>query len=85
MVDIPAGAELKFIRDESIVCTVAPDQKHIEFQGELTSLSTAAQKVLGYKWRVQGPAYWTYEGEILDERRIRLEEGEEPSDDGYQS
>jgi len=81
MVEIPAGAELKFIRDESVVCTVAPDQKHIEFQGETTSLSTAAQKVLGYKWRVQGPAYWTYEGEILDERRIRLEEGsdDEPS------
>ncbi|PIR56854.1 MAG: hypothetical protein COU72_04030 [Parcubacteria group bacterium CG10_big_fil_rev_8_21_14_0_10_41_35] len=73
MVDIPAGAELKFIRDESIICTVAPDQKHIEFHGETTSLSSAAQKVLGYKWRVQGPAYWTYQGEILDERRIRLE------------
>jgi len=81
MVDIPVGAELAFIRDEKIICRVASDQKHVEFQGETTSLSSAAQKALGSKWQVQGPAYWTYEGEILDERRIRMEEGEddEPS------
>lgn len=74
MVDIPVGAELKFIRDESITCVVAADQKHVVFAGEEMSLSTAAQKALNYKWQVQGPAYWTYEEEILDERRMRLEE-----------
>lgn len=77
MVNIPAGAELKFIRDESITCVVAPDQKHVIFKGEEVSISAAAQEALGYKWQVQGPAYWTYNGEILDERRTRLEEGEE--------
>lgn len=77
MVEIPAGAELKFIRDENITCRVAPDQKHVEFQGEIISLSAAAQKALDYKWQVQGPAYWTYNGEILDERRQRLEEGDD--------
>lgn len=74
MVDIPVGAELKFIRNEEITCTVASDQKHVEFQGELMSVSSAAQKALGSKWQVQGPAYWTYEGELLDELRLRLEE-----------
>ena len=77
MVGIPAGAELKFIRDESVTCRVAPDQKHIEFQGEITSLSDAAQKALAVSWPAQGPLYWTYNDEILEERRKRLEEGEE--------
>ena len=79
MVNIPVGAELKFIRDESLTCTVAPDQKHVLFSGEEMSLSGAAQKALNYKWQVQGPAYWTYNGEILDEIRSRLEEGDEPT------
>lgn len=79
MVAIPAGAELKFIRDENITCTVAPDQKHVIFRGKPMSSSQAAAEALGSKWWVQGPAYWTYEDEILDERRIRMEEGDEPT------
>jgi len=74
MVDIPAGAILTFIRDESITCVVAPDQKHVEFQGQVMSISSAAQKALGSKWQVQGPAYWMYEGELLDEHRLRFED-----------
>jgi hypothetical protein len=76
MVDIPAGAELKFIRDENITCTVAPDQKHVIFEGEEMSSSEAAGKAMGSKWPVRGPAYWTHEGELLSERRNRLEEME---------
>jgi hypothetical protein len=60
---------------------VAPDQKHVVFNGEEVSISSAAQKALGYKWQVQGPAYWTYNGEILDERRLNMEEDEKPTDD----
>lgn len=78
MVEIPPGTELKFIRNENITSQVAPDQKHVLFEGEIMSLSVAAQKALGSKWQVQGPAYWTYEGEILDERRRRFEEGGDP-------
>ena len=43
------------------------------------SSSEAAAQVLGSKWWPQGPGYWTYDGETLDERRIRLEEGDEPT------
>src|SRR3989344_2063284 len=50
MGEIPSGAELKFIRDESIICTVAPDQKHVIFRGEEMSPSEAAGKALGSKW-----------------------------------
>jgi len=74
MVDIPAGAELEFIRDENIKCFVAPDQKHVIFKDREISLSEAAGEALGSSWWVQGPAYWTYNGEILDERRTRFEE-----------
>lgn len=80
MVDIPPGAELKFIRDENIICTVAPDQKHVVFRGEEMSTSEAAGKALGSKWWMQGPAYWTYDGETLDERRMRMEEDGEPTE-----
>lgn len=73
MVNIPVGAELKFIRDENIICTVAPDQKHVIFNNQEMSSSEAAAKVLGSEWWPQGPGYWTYEGETLDERRFRIE------------
>ena len=77
--DIPAGAELKFIRDEKITCVVAPDQKHVIFKEKEMSSSEAAAQVLGSKWWPAGSDYWTYDGEILSERRTRLEEGDEPS------
>ncbi|MDE2212997.1 MAG: GIY-YIG nuclease family protein [Patescibacteria group bacterium] len=76
MVDISPGAILTFTRDENVTCRVAPDFKHVEFQDETMSLSRAAQIALGSKWLEQGPAYWKYHGEILDDRRIRLEEGD---------
>src|SRR3989344_4272735 len=79
MVDISAGAELKFIRDEKITCVVAPDQKHVVFNGQEMSSSEAAALALGSKWWPQGPGYWTYNGETLDERRLRMEEGDEPT------
>lgn len=81
MVDIPVGAELKFIRDENIICRVASDQKNVEFQGEIMSSSRAAWKLLGApKYGVAGPVYWTYQGEILDDLRRRLESNDEPSE-----
>lgn len=77
MVDIPAGAELKFIRDENVTCIVAPDQKHVIFDNREMSSSEAAALVLRSAWWPQGPGYWTYNGETLDERRMRLEENDD--------
>jgi len=73
MANIPIGSELVFSRDEDIKATVA-GPKSIIFNSELTSLSASAQKILGYDYRVQGTAYWMYEGETLDERRKRFED-----------
>lgn len=75
MVNIPAGAELNFSRDENIKAVVI-DNKSISFNGAITSLSASAQKILGYDYGVQGTAYWMYDGETLDERRRRLESEE---------
>lgn len=75
MVDIPVGAELIFSRGENIKAKVI-DNRSIEYNGEITSLSTSAQKILGYDYGVAGTDYWMYEGETLDERRRRFESGE---------
>jgi len=75
MVDIPIGAELIFSRDENKKAKVI-DDRSIEFDGEITSLSTSAQKILGYDYGVAGTDYWMYEGEALDARRRRFEEKE---------
>ena len=78
MVDIPIGAELTFINDENIKAKVVKQvgQKTIDLQGELTSPSAGAQKLLQYPYRVQGTIYWMYQGETLDERHRRMEESE---------
>jgi hypothetical protein len=72
---ISRGAELCFVRDERITCKVI-DDKSIEFEGQITSLSAAASEILNKFGRkttqVQGPIYWLYEGETLEERRQRL-------------
>jgi len=73
MVDIPVGAELIFSRDENVKAKVL-DNHSIEFNGEITSLSSSAQKILDYDYGVAGTDYWMFEGETLDERRKRFEE-----------
>ncbi|MBY0429234.1 MAG: GIY-YIG nuclease family protein [Alphaproteobacteria bacterium] len=78
MVRIPPNSILTFSRDQSITCTVV-DKKKVLFENEITSLSAAAEKLLsrqGYNWPAQGPLYWIYEGETLEERRKKMEEGE---------
>lgn len=73
MVKIPIGSELTFINNENIRVRVV-DNRNVEFNGRNTSLSKAAQEALGVDWPAQGPIYWLYEGETLDERRKRMEE-----------
>ena len=75
LVDIPVGSELEFSRDENIKAKVV-DNNSIEYNSETTSLSTSAQKILGYDYGVAGTDYWMYDGETLDERRRRIESEE---------
>ena len=71
LVNIPIGAEIYFARNEKIKAKVR-DNRHIEYDGKATSLTKVATELLGCKYDVQGPAYWMYNGETLDERRKRF-------------
>jgi len=72
---IPIGAELIFSRDKNIKAKVVANG-NVEVNGEVKSLSRAAQDSLGYSYGVAGPLYWEYEDETLDERRKRIESEE---------
>ena len=74
-VGIPIGAEIVFSRDKNKKAKIL-DDRSIEYNGESTSLSTSAQKILGYNYGVAGTDYWMFDGETLDERRRRIENGE---------
>ena len=67
---------LTYSKDPKLTCTVI-DNKYVEFEGERTSLSAAALKIvndMGYTWtQISGPTYWEFEGETLVARRLRLE------------
>jgi hypothetical protein len=80
MVKIPVGAVLTFSRDPNVTAKVS-DARHVTLDGAEMSVSDAALRVLkrqGVVWKsVQGPLFWKYEGETLDERRRRMEEGAE--------
>jgi hypothetical protein len=67
---IKVGTELTFSRDENIKAIVANDDM-VDYGGEIMSLSLAAKKLLNYS--CSGPLYWKFEGELLDERRRRME------------
>lgn len=75
-IGIKPGDELRFSRDENIVVTVSQGGKVI-LNGQLMSLSASALSILkqmGYKTpTASGSEYWMFDGELLDERRKRIE------------
>ena len=79
MIDIKPGSTLEFIRDKNVTCEVKSKSRVI-FEGEDHSLSSAAliaTNRLGFNWKtIAGPLNWKFDGEVLDERRKRFEEGD---------
>lgn len=75
-IGIKPGDTLTFSRDESIRATVAEDGK-VLYEDELLSPSAAALKALhklGYQFAAaSGSEHWMFDGELLDERRRRIE------------
>lgn len=71
-VGIPFGSEIEFIEDSSIRPVVI-DDRHIEYNGETTSLSALARRLKRFDHPVQGTLWFSYEGETLNDRRIRME------------
>jgi hypothetical protein len=81
LVGLTPGTTLTFLRDDSIEAKVL-DDRAIEFEGQVTSLSSSALKVLqtrfGYRGRtVAGPQYWCHDGRTLSELRQSLEHTDE--------
>jgi hypothetical protein len=75
-IGVPPGSILNFSRDETVVATVVEDGK-VNLKGKILSLSASALEVLhemGYTTpSASGSEYWMYDGELLDERRRRIE------------
>lgn len=75
MLGIPVGTELEFSRDANLKCIVADDINTVEYEGEKSSISNLAWKLLGASkdTGVNGFYEFLYQGERLWERRMRLE------------
>ncbi len=68
------GSKIVFVEDPSIIATVI-DDRHIEYNGETTSVSALAQRLKGFDHAVQGTLWFTYNEERLADLRDRLEAG----------
>lgn len=71
-VGINPGERVVFIENESIHPIVV-DDRHIEYDGQTTSLSALAQQIKGFNHPVQGTLWFTYKGVKLTELRERME------------
>ena len=71
-IGIPSGSELVYTEDPSIKVTVL-DDRHILYRDQTTSMSALAQELLNSAHSVQGSLYFSYNGERLTDRRVRLE------------
>lgn len=74
MVGLKPGDQVVYASDPSIVATVV-DDRHIAYGDITTSLSGLAKKIEG-KGALAGPHFFTYEGELLSDRRDRMESQE---------
>ena len=70
---IKEGKVITYVHDANITCTVVNDRE-INYNGKLTSLSALAKKLLNRKSGVQGTLHFAYNGEILSALRKRLED-----------
>ena len=70
---IKEGEVITYVHDANITCAVANDRE-INYNGKLTSLSALAKKLLNRKSGVQGTLHFAYNDEILSALRKRLED-----------
>ena len=65
---IPVGSTIEFIENADVKATVI-DDRHIEYNGETTSVSALAQKLKAFDHPVQGTLWFTYNGKRLTDIR----------------
>ena len=80
MVEISIGEQLDWVDDpENVKCIVVSNDR-VEYQGEIYSMSGLASQLRG-GGSLQGTRYWLYQGETLQDRRIRYETQELEEED----
>ena len=63
-IGVPVGARLTYVSAPQVTARVVlQDPPRIEFNGERTTLSAAAEQIKGYP--VSGPQYWKYNGRTI--------------------
>ncbi len=72
MVGVDAGEEVVFVKDKRVIATVV-DDRHVEHNGQTMTLSALAESLFADDISRQGPAYFSYKGEILSDMRDRME------------
>lgn len=72
MIGIDAGEKIVFVKEKTIVATVV-DDKHVEYDGQTMTLSALAESLYADGISRQGPAYFTYNGEVLSDLRDKIE------------
>ncbi|MEI7671632.1 MAG: hypothetical protein WCK00_05920 [Deltaproteobacteria bacterium] len=77
---VPIGAKLVFTKDSHFTCTVLDDSNQVEYNGKAWAISALAMYLLGVSV-AHGFAYFSYEGETLWERRLRLERERKQDED----
>ena len=69
---IKPGDRVEFIEDHNIQPKVI-DDRHIEYNGQTTSLSALARLLKGFEHPVQGTLWFTYNGVKLTDLRDKME------------
>ena len=82
ILNVPNGAELAFTKDSHITCTVLDDSNQVEYDCKAWSISALATHLLGVS-SANGFCHFSYEGEVLWDRRLRLERAD--TEDEYQA
>jgi len=72
---VPVGAELVFTKDSHIYCVVLDDTNQVEYDGKAWAISKLAVHLLGIS-SANGFCHFSYEGETLWTRRLRLEQAD---------
>lgn len=69
---VPIGATLVFTKDSHITCIVLDDSNQVEYEGRPWAISALAIHLLNVS-AANGFCHFSYKGETLWERRLRLE------------
>lgn len=68
---IPVGDVIEYCDDPSITAKVV-DDRNVEYNGEIMSLTALAKMLSGKNYSIAGPRFFKYKGEWLNDIRHRL-------------